>query len=382
MPTTLTPTNYWRFENPPTAVTGYWRYLDIIANKGFDVQTLSVSGTKTTGLYSQLSGGPVAKYLSFTGQTTNPGLLQYLTYVKVDSLVLTNDFAIEFIFKPGRRFWNTTFFYSKGASQPLEIRFFAGDSAGNSIPYITFYWNGQSTQFFFDGINRKSANYLFDGNWHHVVFKTQANTGLQEIWIDGQCPDGFSLTGTSFTFNTVTHPITYLLSDGFSYYRSFDGFIDEVAYYNQPLPGVLILEHYNNFISGSPYSYTTNITSVPTPQTTSGTYNVYEYPPGSTLISATQASLSGETFSATTGVTITPITQLQTYRLPRYKSGHTLFNLFNWMDTKYLGGYGQRSASNTTPILYTGGGYTDTQVRNNSLLINFELADKWNYCLS
>ena len=167
--------------------------------------------------------------MSFTGQSTNPGLLEYLTLNKVDSLVLTNDFAMEFIFNPGRRFWNTVFFYSKDAVQPLEIRFFVGDPAGNSIPYITFFWNGQTTKFLFNGINRKSANYLFDGNWHHMVFKAQANTGLQEIWIDGQCPDGFSLTGTPFTYTTYTNATTYFLSDGNSFYRSFDGYIDEIA---------------------------------------------------------------------------------------------------------------------------------------------------------
>ena len=40
--TTLTPTNYWRFENPPTAISGYLSFLDVIANKGFDVNIVGV----------------------------------------------------------------------------------------------------------------------------------------------------------------------------------------------------------------------------------------------------------------------------------------------------------------------------------------------------
>ena len=42
-----------------------------------------------------------------------------------------------------------------------------------------------------------SADYLFDGNWHHFAFVKDAATGDQAIWVDGQSPPAFRTTGSS-----------------------------------------------------------------------------------------------------------------------------------------------------------------------------------------
>lgn len=380
---TLVPTYYWRFENPPVAISGYWRFSDTIASKGLDIQTPSYYSNRYTNSYERLSNGPMGNYLSFTGQLVNPGPIKYEVMAKVDSVQRTNNFALEFIFKPGRRFWSTTFVLF--TNPYLRIKFLAGPPWNSSRPLFWIQYGSIDEYIYLDGVNRRSANYLFDGNWHHIVFRIQTNSSgnfIFEVFIDGESPSQLKYIGTGRGFSVNTQGTMSLFSDNnsnYSYYNSFDGFIDEVAYYDNLLQDDLILQHYRNFTAGTSYQTTTSI-SVPTPQSVVGNYNSFEYIPGNNLIVATY---NGRTLSASTGVntpSIQPLRQIQTFRLPRFKSGHTLPEIFNWNDISYLAGQARMMATSTPP-LYTGS-ITQAQYLSNIANINYELAFKWNYLLS
>ena len=80
-------------------------------------------------------------------------------------------------------------------------------------PYISFttvtnnYSGGTTNDEMMINLNqigRRSYGYFMDGNWHHIVFRYNSKTGLKQVWVDGECPDGYSKTLTSgyFTNNT------------------------------------------------------------------------------------------------------------------------------------------------------------------------------------
>ena len=67
-------------------------------------------------------------------------------------------------------------------------------------------------------------------------------------------------------------------------------------------------------------------------------------------------------------VRISAIDQLRSYPAPRFREGHTLLRNVQWMSPHYFGGL-------TQP------GLTDSQVIENSVQIQYELASSWNYYL-
>jgi len=272
-----------------------------------------------------------------------------------------NGISIEFLFKPGSKFNNQ------------QTNFFAGSNSLFSIswnyPSITFNTkhknsSGQDVNDSFviqlDGIGRKSYGYYTDGNWHHMVFKFNASTGVKEVWVDGQLPSGFNKTIAAGSFNNTS--ITFGISSTVNYARYY-GSLDEIAIYNTAIPASLIYKHYLGFLNGQPYSYTNDYTGViPAVNPVSGPLDVLEFAPGHIL-----GQLSS---GISSGVNKLPTEQLLSFPTPRYKPSHTMRRNLNWMDTDYIGGQSQSWSTTQLSVATYGSQAT------------LELAKNYNYALN
>lgn len=131
-----------------------------------------------------------------------------------------------------------------------------------------------------DQTGRRTMFYLADGGWHHFVFRKDALTGEQAIFIDGQSPDGFRHPQPNrSTGTTIPQPkglFTLLMTQ-------FDGAVDEVALYDTALPDALIAQHYADVLSHRPYSSTLRIPfseATPTPAPVVGLLDPREFAAG------------------------------------------------------------------------------------------------------
>lgn len=334
--TTITPIRYWTFNgsNPTTDST----------SNG----TLNL--TAYGGQYT-VQNGPIGKSITLT-ETGN--------LISGGSFSLNTGIVIEFLFKPGPRFntKQTNFItdgngsYSIGFEYPL-IRFSTSHKNSSGITV------NDDFIITLDGIGRKSYGYYTDGNWHHMVFKFIPSTGVKEIWVDGQLPQGFSKTLAVGTFNNTTS--NFFLSHTLSYARYY-GSLDEIAIYNTNVPSSLIYKHYLNFQQNQPYSYTNDYTgTIPTASPVTGPLNINEFAPGHVLGQLTSGISSG--------VSTLPTDQINKFPTPRYKPNHTMMRNVNWMDPFYLGGQFQSWSPTTTTI----GNYGSQ--------ISLELGKNYNYYL-
>ncbi|MCC6520719.1 hypothetical protein IT403_01915 [Candidatus Nomurabacteria bacterium] len=219
-------------------------------------------------------------------------------------------------------------FFIDGSSAP-EIRFLTYTIAADGTK------KNDDLRVKLDGKDKLSYDYYMDGNWHHFVFVHDAQTGRKEIWIDGELPVGFSKTAT-----VVGDKIDYSLYNGGFYYSALasaiQGSMDELAFYEEPLPTTMIEQLHTDVLSGNHYSTTTSISASTLIQGTSytGSFEIKDFHKGHALGSVAHGgvvplSIAGDK---------TFIQQLTTYPLPRYKSDHTLHRNFNWADPLYAGG--------------------------------------------
>ena len=253
-------------------------------------------------------------------------------------------FTIEFLFKPGYQFNQTLLFR----------RMDGGFSANFNFDGIYFYTytNGTGSDEMkvpFDQIGKRSYGYYIDGNWHHLVFKYSSNTGKKEIYIDGECPSGYS---KSISGKIISGSNTSLFwNQGVSYMKYF-GEYDEIAIYNRSIPEKLIYQHYKDAINNHlPYSF--NLTysgSLPSATPITAALDPMDFPQG--YLSPTTSALE----------------QLRNYPTARYKPGNTLMKNFNCVDLMYMGGRFQP-------------GVSDAQSVTNSVNLNEELAKNWNYMI-
>jgi hypothetical protein len=299
---TYAPLRYYTFENSTSALR------DSMNNFNLDATTYGSAYS-----INAPSGSPgVGKYMTWTSATNQ---------LRAGNLNIDSCFTIEFIFRPGYNF-NTSNFFQRGDGA-IQGRI--------GYPYITFdtyinnYTGGISSDQLkvdLNQVGRKTYGYYIDGNWHHIVFRYNAKTGSKQIWVDGQCPAGFSKT----VANTGSFPNTNSLNEmmylnwGISYVKYF-GDIDEVAIYNYMLPDKQIYRHYLDFIAGSHYTFAASSTTVPPPSSVTGTIDPVEYGPGHP------------------SVNVSGLDQMKTFPAARFKPGHTLMKNVNWMDAGYMGGH-------------------------------------------
>lgn len=346
---TINPINYWRCDDGIVAPN---RIKDFMNNSN-----LNLNDYIGTGNYQINTGGPVGNYLTLKGGLAPANV----------SLDVVGSFTIELLIRCGHQFKNCLLFSTQDDSISTLI-------GGDNITFNTKFGGVNNFVVNFDGKGRKSAANFMDGNWHHLVFKYDNVAGTKEIWLDGQCPTGFSTTAPKGTIPGLKN---LWLGHTVSYIGIF-GDLDEMCIYNSALPGTHILEHYNNFKSGQHYNFSTTLTTVPTPDSVTDTIDILEYAPGHTNGTFLN-NQTGQSSIMTNGCTYTPLQQLRAFPLPRYKPGHTLLSNFNWMDISYMGGNGQRVGNITTPPLYTYPSLSVSQVVQNMLDITDEVVSNWNY---
>ncbi|MFN0201611.1 MAG: hypothetical protein ACKVTZ_08830 [Bacteroidia bacterium] len=202
------------------------------------------------------------------------------------------------------------------------------------------------------GSDRASFQYYLDKQWHHLVATFDAKTGKKEVWIDGECPNSFQIQHDS-----LKKPLFYegkqpLRLDGANSQRPNVFSYDEIAIYDKVLPPSLIRKHYTEGLKGKPYSFKDDskvtMRALPLAYDDTAKLDIYDFVPEN--------------------AELTPLKQLSTYPLPRYKPHHTLQRNFNWADIYFLSG----SADGTKRDIKEA----------NQLAINYELAKNWYYYLT
>lgn len=279
--TTYNPIRYWTFNGANAATDSMG-----INNLNF---------TTYNSPYTIENNGQVSKYLTLNSSSS---------LVDGGPLNLNNALTIEFLFKPGYLF-NSSKIMMRG-DDAFSIRM---DYA--QLYFTTTHKNSSGSNVVnefavqLNAIGRKSYGYYVDNNWHHMVFKFDATTGVKEIWVDGQLPAGFSTTVVTGTFPTTGNTNIYL-NHTISYAR-YHGSLDEIAIYNTAIPSSLIYKHYLGVQSGQPYNFVNNYSgSVPAAASVTGAIDPSEYAPGHP------------------SVTVSAVDQVQTFPVPRFKTGHTL----------------------------------------------------------
>ncbi len=264
------------------------------------------------------------------------------TIVCTNNFIMNSVVSIEFLFKPGADFNTTTFIHRRDNAFSVKfgypfIEFLTTNSAGSDNFHINLR-----------GVGCATYGYYTDGNWHHMVFKYNTITGIKQIWVDGQLPQGFSDTTATGTFAGGVNAVD--LNANTSYIKYY-GNIDEIALYDQDLPANNIYKHYIDFTMGNHYSFPNSSVAPPAPAPVTGPVDINEYAPGHP------------------NYTMDAPTQLQNFPVPRYKKGHTLLPNFNWLGIKFFSGDGQ-------PM------FTPAQKIANSVTIQTELVKNFNYYLT
>lgn len=320
---TVAPYKYWTFNGTNAATDSMG-----VSNLNF---------TSYNSQYTVGTGGRVGKFITLDANSN---------LIDGGNFSLTNAVTLEFLFKPGYKFNSTNIMQRGDGAVSIRVEY-------ATITFTTIHRSstGATIEDNFaislEELGRKSYGYYVDNNWHHMVFRFDASTGVKQVWVDGQLPAGFSKTVTTGTFQN-TGNISFYLNHSVSYVKYF-GSIDELAIYNTAIPASLIYKHYLGQLNGQSYSFLNNYTgSIPAAASTVGPVDANEYAPGHPAVN------------------MTAIEQLQKYPLPRYKPGHTLMKNFNWMDPKFMGGLMQP-------------GVTNQQAAANSTIIQTELAKNFNY---
>ena len=203
-----------------------------------------------------------------------------------------------------------------------------------------------------NGTGRSSTQYLYDGEWHHVVVRYSSGgfsgRGKLDAWIDGKIPESPDAWFGRKDTPTPSWPwqLTNLKPAGYFAQwtggvwpslrmlpSAFDGGMDEVALYEEALPDALIVQHYQDAMNHKPYSPSVQEASVAArvpPSDPAPAFDVKEYPPG-TMLPTPKVTGCGKphcTEQPTAGVRLSPLAQLQSYPLPRYHSPPTAAGKF------------------------------------------------------
>lgn len=322
----VTPVNQWTFD---------------LANKNAPKYGSSNFGAASDVV---LTTGQVGKCAQFSQASQ-------LTYIGTTGSFNNKPFAIEFLIKFDQLYEDLEFL------RTFDNSFGVYFSANNGEGQITFTTNSNTLSIPLNGIDRKSGGYYLDGGWHHLVFK-HANNKM-EIWVDGVLPVGFSQSVSG----NITTANDQIIFDTYTPYRKFYGAIDEFGFYNVDLPSGLIYQHYLDMLNGNHFSLTTNLTAPTAPSVSSG-LDINDYLPGASL----NTTEGYTTYSPATPPS--PIQQLQSVQLPRYKIGNQMNPIFNWADIAYFSADG--------PVF---NGYNSPVTLANAKLITLEAAKNWNYYL-
>ena len=323
---TYAPFRYWTFErsNP---------MLDSMNNYNMDPTYYQSPYTINTNP----ANVGVGKYMTLNGSS---GM------IKLGEFAVDTTITVEFLFRPGYLFNMTSFF--KRIDGALEAQM--------GYPYISFYTNtnnysGGSTfdelKVNLNQVGKRSYGYFMDGNWHHIVFTYNSRSGEKKIYIDGDCPDGYSKTVTPGYFINNTSVNRDVILNSQSTYLKYHGDYDEIAYYKYVLPPNQIYKHYQNLVAKQHYTFAASTTPPPAPAPVTAGFDMTEFAPGYP------------------NVNVSATDQILTFPTPRYKTGNTLIPNVPLYGVEYLAGLLQP-------------GVTYTQALNSAKVQQVELINKFN----
>ena len=315
---------------PQTVPTLYYQF-----NSGAATQP-SVGATVLTG------GG------TYTNPSTNPIVGNYIQwqsnadFLSAGTVNTTFQATVQFWFRAG---------YNMFKVRNSQMMLWGDLSLSIEYPNVTFYSNNNALALTLNGIGRGAWGYWFDNNWHHVALVVNMSTGRKEVWIDGQLPAGFSVTTPTGSMTTGL-----LRFNANTSYTQYYGDLDELAIYTTALDARQIYQNYTESKAGNHYT-TAFAASVPAAQTIVGTMSPTDFAIGTNIGT-----------NPTTGATQSPVTQIRSYPIPRYKPTNTLLPMYNNGDPEYEG---QRFQS----------GVSDAQAVINDTMVQRALCEDFNFMI-
>ncbi|MEM9932258.1 MAG: hypothetical protein AAF824_01545 [Bacteroidota bacterium] len=219
-----------------------------------------------------------------------------------------------------------------------------------------------------DGAGKNSYEYFLDNEWHHLVFKYDAKSGLKEVWVDGEVPEGFSTRidkkGERICRDSRCSS-QLILGHQAGSSEGFIGDIDEIVLFDRFVDEDIHLQHYIQFWENTPLTFRFNNQRYG--------YEVRRIKKRNQEGPFSQAVRSLEPVNSEYPTSIfssemEPLAQLKGYPLPRYASGHQMHRLYSWISYSYLSGLFREEIgkSKAVPISYS---------------IQEEMALHWNYLL-
>lgn len=274
---------------------------------------------------SSLNPNYYSSYYTIGNNSAGQGVGRFLTLYPNSTIIKGAEFTpdsaltIEFLLRPGYQFDGQNIMWSQNGCFSIRMGY----------PYIQFSTSAFTTAnvavddvFKIDltDIGRKSYGYYIDGNWHHLVFKYNAKTGIKQIWVDGQRPTGFQKTiTTNCLMKAGTYNSLYLNNN--NSYLNYRGDIDEIAAYKYDLHQNVIYNHYLNFLNNLHYSYLYSSVNPPAAASVTTGIDPLEFAPGHP------------------SVTLSVMDQFNTFPDPRFRPGHNLLPNGTLLNYAYLGGY-------------------------------------------
>ncbi len=276
--------------------------------------------------------------------------------------------------KPGQFFFPFTFEHSfsfemlirlspQGQAERIRLFAFGGGAAFASFggKSIIFRIKGKSVdgeekiellQVPLNGVGRRSVQYFLDQQWHHLVFRYDYRQKEISIWLDGQSPEGFSkelenplqLCGQSSRQCQTQIRLLHGNTD------PLVGDLAGIVVYDYAIPAGQIVQHYSDgVVQGKPYSFKVS-RQVPIAENVPLTYDQRQYVPDSWNNKPAEA-------------------QLAYYMPPRYKAGHGLLPLYNWISLDYLSGrlYNKLNA---------------VKAAGNAVALQRQMAANWHYYIT
>ncbi|MEO0896472.1 MAG: hypothetical protein AAFY71_08755 [Bacteroidota bacterium] len=193
-------------------------------------------------------------------------------------------------------------------------------------------------------LGKRSLNYYQDNDWHHFILQIDTRKGRGELWIDGellpelliQFPKGGKLGNKSKPFSEVGLP------------KGFRGQVQYMAYYHEWLSQKFIGSRAQKFDA-------IRVTSLEEKENIS--------------VAKGEKVMDEREYVVVEGNSVLPWNQLESFPLPRYKQGHQLMRLYNWMDMKFAAGFKQ-------PWI------DPSRIGERGAFMQEELISNWNYMLT
>ncbi|MBL7926680.1 MAG: fibronectin type III domain-containing protein [Bacteroidia bacterium] len=309
---TFNPFSYYTFDNVASPLKDEMGKGNLDANYFSSIYTIGAA---------QPNSG-VGKYLMLDHNTS---------IIRGSQFIPDTGLTIEFLLRPGYNFDGEDIVWSQNGSFTVRMGY----------PYITFYTNTYTNanvkvfdefKINLTDIGRKSYGYYIDGNWHHMVFKMNPKTGVKQVWVDGECPNGFSKTISTLntTFNPGQFNSIYITTN--TSYLAYHGHLDEMAFYTYDLHPNMIYKHFKNFDNHQPYNFTWTTTAPPAPQPVTAGIDINEYAPGHP------------------NPTVDMMDQIKTFPAARVKKGNTLLRNGTLTNHAYTGGRFRPGINDATAV--------------------------------